>query len=295
MSAYQDVKVSELVCGQKELVSVKRTDSVEVAAKPMQQYNILSLPILGDDGEIEGIVEVGDIAAQIYKVTPHEKPAEDVKEAMERAGRAIGLASVADIEGTANRASLVTVNINDPLSSVATLFAQGVHRVMVSGADKPALISQVDLARFSLEYLKRGTIKNIANSEVESHFLHRKSPAVTVGEGETVINCVKKMLEEHVSSLAVVCDDKALAANISLSDFLHLVLERTPALFESVKDYLSLRSPESTIPVCVVKGDTVLSVMTRLVQNRIHRQYYRGQDDKVSVISYTDLFDIIMQ
>jgi CBS domain-containing protein len=53
------VSVEEVMCGQ--VYSVNTEDEIDQALETMQEHKIRRLPVLNDDGELEGIVSMNDV------------------------------------------------------------------------------------------------------------------------------------------------------------------------------------------------------------------------------------------
>lgn len=296
MKILHDVHLKDLIDAEQSPITVKATDDIETVARLLNGRHFLSAPVVGTDGTIETVVDVADIAAHVLKVSPSPSQEDaDSKESLDRAARSIAFGSVADCVGTGGMAGLVTLHPNDPAAEAAAMFANGVHRVLVqaSPSEPGVLVTQMDLARHLTQLLERGEAKEVGNATMGKLHLLQKTPATTVPASTTVYDAMKTMLDGALSAVAVVDANGDLFGNLSLCDLLFLVVERRPALFESVESYLMLRSPESTVPVRANEDDTVITVMRRMVNNHIHRLYFADADKTVHVVAFTDLFDVI--
>ena|SRR3990167_1811188 len=80
-----------------QLISIRKTDSVEAAIKTLADNKILSVPVL-DSKAVIGVLDIVDVVYFLHKVAPDQKSlSANELQTLEIAGRAIAMEEVGEI------------------------------------------------------------------------------------------------------------------------------------------------------------------------------------------------------
>ena len=101
--------------------------------------------------------------------------------------------------------------------------------------------------------------------------------------------------ETSLDFQALVDRDGKLSGNWSASDVRGIYQEKLPAFLEDAQSYLQTYSPKSLTPVVVRGETTLLSAVTTLVENQLHRVYIIDDNYRpVGVLALSDVIRLVM-
>ncbi|PSC68984.1 CBS domain [Micractinium conductrix] len=202
-----------------------------------------------------------------------------------------------------------------------------VHRLAVfdSHGEIVCVVSQTDVMRYLLDHL--GELGSVADQTLEQlGMLTGKPPVLSVNPHVPALLAYAQLAAQQVSGAPVVTDSGELIANLSISDIRAITAEQFGALALPVAEFLAVehgtaylgysartsdhaRHPffasanraggpaKGDIQLFTVKASTTLrELLTKLVEQYIHRVYVVDQDDtpKVqAVITPTDILRMV--
>eukprot|EP00037_Helgoeca_nana_P016510 m.155314 g.155314 ORF g.155314 m.155314 type:complete len:305 (+) comp23561_c0_seq1:72-986(+) len=275
-----------------EVITVKDTDTVELAIKRMSEARVLALPVIGGDGKICGMVDTLDIISFMASVAPEgEELTKEMLKSMECFGRAVAFMTVANIMDASGVNACVAFDEHTPSSAVLELFAQGTHRCPVlSSEELTGVLSQSTMVRHMEPMIRRGQMKDVAHKTLGDLGLGQV-PVLSVGPDARVIDAINMISKNKVSALAICNKAGELVDNISATDLRGLERDDIPNILEPVGHFFLShgiqRKPTITTPL----WDTTLEeCLTLLVKNNVHRVWIVGHaKNPVGVVSLTDI------
>lgn len=288
---WQQIPLSELV-QKEELICVDADTSVEGAFGILEKRHLTSLPIRypneqRSSEQVEGVshtFDYADLNTYLLLVLGHIEPinqSEDITKQIERArqGKEVPVRFVTQL-GVAE--PFITVPSTSTLITAAEILGNGVHRIAVTSYNNEleGILSQRRFIRYiwengrlfkSLETLFQTPLADLGIGS---------SVIISIHGDELVIDALKKMHTEGVSSLAVVDSQNMLLGNISIVDVRLLTKSsQYPLLKNSCKQFLSvilsnrgLADGQDSFPVFHVTSDSTLGrTIAKMVATNAHR------------------------
>eukprot|EP01095_Lingulamoeba_sp_RSL-Kostka_P017788 TRINITY_DN9475_c0_g1_i1.p1 TRINITY_DN9475_c0_g1~~TRINITY_DN9475_c0_g1_i1.p1 ORF type:complete len:311 (-),score=109.88 TRINITY_DN9475_c0_g1_i1:29-961(-) len=291
------ITCDELVDGQPDIISLKENDTVEEGLKLLSDNKILSLPVLDEENNLVGLLDILDIASYIAKITPEDVIVKgDELNSLNIAGKAIGVELVKNVMGQSGRDNVVPIFHSNKVSMAVDVLGKGVHRVPLFCSETNEIkhsLSQSDVIKFLEEHIKRGGNKLMADiTAIQMGMI--KENVISCNESDSVLDCVSKFPENGISALAVVSDEGKLVGNFSASDLKCLSQESFPDLLLSVHDFLEKHSPNSLNPVVVKSDATLENIIAEVTSNHIHRVFILNNDYlPIGICALTDILNFI--
>jgi CBS domain-containing protein len=302
-------KVETLLAKEKRkgLVTVHRTDTLPVAFKKLVDEEILSAPVLNKNHKFYGFVDMLDLVAYVVREFGRESVTfEDIEEMFEREDK-FKVAKVHEIM----LYPVSKANPFHPIQKGYSLFHafeilawSGLHRVPVVDGSMHVVdvITQSMLVRYLYENMPAlGSRRYMRVADMKF------PPGVVVYTTNNVkaITAFNTMVEKGVSGLPVV-DEKTgwLVDNISIRDLRGI--RDDAKLFWRLWDPVGVfktkvRQEFQHIPnhvVYVLPTDTLETVITRMVENRIHRIFVIDSEQTrrpIRVISQSDVLKAFLR
>jgi len=288
----------------------------------LETENILSAPIMNENQNVVGIVDVLDIVLFVIGLFPKNMPLDNLDENELRTIMATGgkfdstpISHVLELSNGIKRGykHLFTVQKSTPINKLLEMFYQGVHRVLVIGEEKErrleSIVSQSDLLSLlaqCLPYLedseKKKTIVQLK--------LFDKSSLRTVSADTKTISVLSKHMQPNIdlpifSAVPIIDNDGNLVANFSASNLKGLRQTSFIALLLPVLAYLTIQ-PESADfrknlarfksihPVTCTENTPFDVVVERMVAHRVHRLWVVQDNKPIGVISIGDVFKVFL-
>eukprot|EP00475_Leptophrys_vorax_P015829 TRINITY_DN2219_c0_g1_i1.p1 TRINITY_DN2219_c0_g1~~TRINITY_DN2219_c0_g1_i1.p1 ORF type:complete len:326 (-),score=101.49 TRINITY_DN2219_c0_g1_i1:128-1105(-) len=296
-----EVPVRRLVSGKQDLVVVDGRASVAKALLLMQQFGVLSLPVLNDkfdskDAEsvpFSGIIDITDILMYVA-FGNFSETSDAIPTAEQLSGEKLSFLTVNDVVGAALKLQvgmfyngLFILKEEDSVKRALELSRGGVQRVLVDcGEGRYKVLSQMDILRFIatcdedwVEEVSNKTLQSLSSIGRNDDFNELSTMKTT----ESALTGFRRMLRNKSDAVAVLNDDGKLVATLSPSD-LRFLFERTGSLKDvlmSVVDFLAdVHGTSSRKQLKVKETDEVRAAIFKCVLGKVHRVWVTGDDGK---------------
>jgi len=280
-------KDTDLHPGKKVILKCQRSDSLTSVFKTLSSNKILSMPVLTKSGKFWGFIDILDIIKfMVDLVGEHIYSKKDfdffaLEEFQNSKVKDIMKYPVAKLN------PFHPVMSTQSLLSVCEVLSTGVHRVPIINGEQELvnIVTQSSMLKFIYDHMeqiggkRKMKLKWMAMSD---------QYVLSVNQHEKAIDAFKLMKICKVSGVAVVSDHDKLVGNISAHDIKRITSTARwiSRLFTEASTFVQ------QAPVCVKKTDTLETLITTLVNNKIHRVYV--VDDKhvpIGVLSLTDIIN----
>lgn len=300
MSAFT---AGDLCVEQEKVVVLQDTMTVEEGLHLLTEASILSAPICTSEGRWIGLVDHLDILFWAMKVSTATLSADDKEVSQDLTKDTVGIAmqrmqefSFAqlgdDISNLSQLNPFRTVKSDAPLAEVFSIFGEGAHRVVVTnGEDTPIhVLTQSRVLKHLNSYPNRlGVSANKSLAE-----LGLLAPVVSCKKSELAVTAFRRMMQHHVSALAVTEEDGELVANISATDVKLVRQFQYDALLTSVAEYLTASRPLGGSLVACTDSCTLADAVRQMVERRVHRVYVVDEAKKaVGIVTLSDVLRIV--
>eukprot|EP00457_Paulinella_chromatophora_P005108 gb/GEZN01005122.1/.p1 GENE.gb/GEZN01005122.1/~~gb/GEZN01005122.1/.p1 ORF type:complete len:349 (+),score=65.78 gb/GEZN01005122.1/:32-1078(+) len=306
----------------KTLVTVASTASLEEALALMDKNNVQSLPIVGKDKKVIGVINTIDILTRVVFDKAFSK--DDVKTAdlLEIAKANSDLMKrieVSDAMGLSLESKTTwLLKSSDKLNKLLNVMCSGVHRVLVVESDDTEeeegeegeqkqlsadpqkglrFISQRDLCRFLATHFKKHKATE-AVLKLKVKEVANKQGVVCVMRGKRVLDTFKAMLlNNEMNALPIVDEHNKLLDTVSVSDVRQLRADNLDCLLLPIEDYVSQsshRESQARYNVTCKQGDVVAAVLSSILASRVHRAWVvDDKNEPIASFSFTDLLKAI--
>jgi CBS domain-containing protein len=268
-------------------------DDIEHVVKALKQRNVLSAPVLDDEKNVLGVIDLTDLLTFLVdEIGPTSNANAAVAESnmRHRDAMSVMLFSPRDV--------FTPLQASDRASLAAALFATGIHRCPLVTADNKltGLVTQVDLAMDLVPVLRDGAAQELGHATLLSLGLGLTAPVYCLKQQE-VGDTLAQLNAWQIGALCV-CDDYGkLVANFSVSNLVHLWSARSEIgadLSRSVYNYLETYAPNALQPVTCTRKATLVDALTTMIEKQVHRLWIVDDEHKpVGVFSFTDLFRLL--
>jgi CBS-domain-containing membrane protein len=274
------------------------------AAQTMVAHNVLSLPVLTQEGKYHAFIDMMDIVKHL--INAFEKVASPTKVDIEKYFATEAKFSQTQVHEVI-RWPLTKKNVYHPVKAGSTLFTAlelcaiaDVHRIAVTDDDDNLVdvVTQSMLIDFLWQNLE--SIGKAANAKVSA--LPSSPNVLSVNLNDKAIDAFKLMLQHDVSGIAVVDDKGKLVDNISNRD-LKAIRPDIKAMWRLWTTIADLKAhvraefsthPISLVPVTVTEDDLVTTVIEKMALQHVHRVFVVDAAKKpLRVISETDILRAI--
>eukprot|EP01094_Clydonella_sp_ATCC50884_P017472 TRINITY_DN305_c0_g1_i1.p1 TRINITY_DN305_c0_g1~~TRINITY_DN305_c0_g1_i1.p1 ORF type:complete len:355 (-),score=164.05 TRINITY_DN305_c0_g1_i1:395-1429(-) len=299
------VKVEVPRTAEQKILFCRREDKIVDVWKGMVKHNILACPVIQKTkNKYYGFVDLGDIVTHIVRDFG-SKALDKVENWWELCENSedIQQVTVNDVMKTplTRRNPFHPVCEHYSLFSATELMAREpqLHRVPVlNNREDRRLVNIITQSQLmQIFHANIDTMGDKANKPVSDMAYTRG--VISVKEDSLTIEAFQKMVEEHVSGLAVVNGDGQVVGNISLRDLkgIHTDGRVFWRLYHPVDRFLAFLKEEFQkkhgIPkevVAVTGSTTMREVIALMVKHRIHRVYVKNAvDAPAGVISIKDV------
>lgn len=296
-----EVPVRRLVSGKQDLVVVEGKASVAKALLLMQQFGVLSLPVLNDKYDskdvesvpFSGVIDITDILMYVafgnFSETSQDTPTPE-----QLSGEKLSFVTVNDVVGAALKLQvgmfyngLYILKQDETLQRAMELSRGGVQRVLVDfGEGRYKVLSQMDMLRF-ITTCDEDWVEEVSNKTVQSLAFASRTDEFnelsTMKTTESALTGFRRMLRNKSDAVAVLNDDGKLVATLSPSD-LRFLFERTGSLKDvlmPVVEFLAdVHGTSSRKQLKVKETDEVRAALYKCVLGKVHRVWVTGEDGK---------------
>jgi len=302
-------KVQRLLPKGRDIFVCERGESLPAVFEKMVQRNVLSMPVLTQEGKYHGFFDMLDVVRQVTTLFTDIAAAQlvDVQRLFETEARF----SQTEVH-QAMRWPLTKKNPYHPILRGFSLFAAwellalaGVHRVPVVDSDDQIvdIITQSMLIDFLWQNLEAiGTAAKSPVSDITSTF----QQVVTISSQSKAIIGFQTMLQHVVSGLAVVDESGRLVDNLSLRDLKGIrpdvqIFWRLWTPISEFKDKVREEFPSHKIPtkpVVAIESDPISSILEKMATQHLHRVFVVDSLESMKpmrVITQTDILRAVLQ
>jgi len=286
------------------LYTVNASDSVGAVGRILTQHHIYSVPVV-EDGRVLGMLDLTDLMAYLVYLCKDESG--QISEARKNEiahdpdafGQAFFSATAKQLINYSGTNPYTPINVNASLYEVADRLTHGTKRLPLVD-DSGAILTVVSpslLVQYLAHHINEPSLQAVVQHKVNSI---PSRHVITAHGGDSVLDCVIKMVQHNVSSLGIV-EDGVLYSTLSAKDLSSLNQpEQFGRLFIPVDSWISeirIHTLKAIYPAihCNV-NDTIEKVLLRLAATRIHRLYIVDEaKHPVSVVSLRDLLQLFVQ
>jgi len=286
-----------------------RTDKVKDVWEGLIKHNFLSVPVLlKSKSKYYGFVDLADIVSYVVRKFPHshEHSAEHFWD-VTFASQEFNEITINDIMQypLTRRNPFKPVTEGYSLFSALELLAREphLHRVPVitAGEDRRLvnIITQSQLLKMLQQ--QKAALGSVLDKPVTSLPSYAR-PVVTCHASDLAVDCFHRLVDEHISGMAIVDKEGRVIGNLSARDLkglnptgrvfwrLFLNTYTVDVFLQKVKDqYEELHGRPHEV-VVLTEDDTVGTAIDKLVNNHVHRLFIVDQDQRpVGVVSLRDI------
>jgi CBS domain-containing protein len=274
----------------------------------LTENHLTSAPIRDEvRGEWIGLFDYADLCSYLMLLLKRNEPMEDdtveVKELIHHAknSQPVPVKLISDLS---QRNPFSSVYPETCLGDVMDSFGEGIHRlaVVAGGGDLQGMLSQSAVVKHLFKNIEDfPELKPLMNSKLAELGLGLQGRVFSVQNDALVLDAVQTLVDNKVSSLAVVNSQGILTGNFSMSDVKHVLRhKKVPLLWKTVQAYLNffdqqegMKAGRDKFPVFDVdpQTTTLAHAMAKLVATKAHRLYTteRRSGRPVGVVSLTDV------
>lgn len=282
------VKLSELV-QRENLVSVTEDTTVEKAFETLSKNKFTSLPIKAkaDDTFISDTFDYADLNAYLLMVMCLTEPVNSDDETLAYVEKARAGGSGVPVKFAAHlgaKNELHVLKSNSTIIEAVEILGRGVHRVAIADAQDAnvtvGVLSQRRLIRFIWENGRQfKSLEPFFQMKLTDLGIGPKD-VVSINGDRQVIEALKIMHEDGVSSVAVTDSSRNLLGNISIVDVRlvtkssqkHLLRTTCKQFLSTILNERGLDDGQDSFPVFhVTLGSSVGRTIAKLVATKAHR------------------------
>jgi len=285
----------------RQIVMINGDATVDEALGSLSENNILSAPVIDDDNNFLGLVDVLDILAfslETYTRTALPVRTEENTSQNWRNWRdettATSVFSTTSVRNILNKSKVNvvrTVNEHTTLYQlIQLLFRNSVHRAIVVNNQNEfgGLISQSDV--IALVSAKMELLGSLGKKTVGELNLGTKS-VITMSVHSQMIHAYWNMAFHKVSAVAIIDSSGKLVANLSASDIRGIKQGNYPALLANISEYFSFKKKGMLkAPITCSLGTSLETLLLLISMFRVHRVWIvNDKSEPIGVISLTDV------
>ena len=288
------VKVSD-VGRMVDVATLTSENTVEDAVNLFSKYNCLSCPVLDPKtNKLTSMVDMLDVAHHLIEVCPQSKSL--TSDDLQRAGRAMALRPLSQVANGSGRDPPLPLDVNQPLTLAASLFAAGVHRVAIVNPEGKitGLVSQSNVISFLADNIERGDCKHMGTKTLEELGLGQNG-VVSCLLTTTVIDVIRKLDRVGMSGVALTNPAGRLSGNFSVTDLRGLWNELLPKFNISAGQYLQEHHPGSLkVQPLLLETATLAQVIKKMSSEKVHRVWViNKKGETTGVVSITDVMKVV--
>jgi len=304
------IKVERLLPKGRKVITINRNDSLPEAFKQIVENNVLSLPVLNQNGKYYGIIEILDVVRFVADLFSDLSTTRYIDlESLLSSESKFSKAKVSDVAKFPR--TLTNWNKLHPLSKgysllVAweTLSLGGIHRVPILDENNNLcdIITQSMLIDFLWQNIEK--IGNLANLKIEDMKTTPVMNVISISSTTKTVIAFREMVRKQVNAVAVVDANEKLVDNLSLRDlrgirpdvqYFWRLWSSVTDFKEKVKNEFPNQTPNKVI--YALPSDTLYSVVEKMVTYHIHRVFVVDSVSSMkptAVISQTDILREIL-
>ncbi|KNE57483.1 hypothetical protein AMAG_03192 [Allomyces macrogynus ATCC 38327] len=267
------------------------------------------------DAELGPLSPASESPATVAKKPAHTPEGPAISEIVSRI-RQVRPVPVSYISDLAQRDPYTALPSTATLDEAMTIFATGIHRIVISAADDPkskthvGILTQSDMIRWISEHEKEAPLDAIVKLKLADLHLSNPKPIIHVTAFQPVVDALQAMHTHRVSSVAIVDGTDRLLGNISASDVKHIMRHlRYGILFEPCSQFINKvktrqmleNAGKDIVPVIQVSAHALLAQVLRLlIVTHVHRVWCTQQNPQaanfqapISVVSMTDILRVL--
>jgi len=285
----------------RNVVTVREKDNLMDAIKALHANNILSAPIVDENGYCKrGIFALDDVIMHVSRIckqtvkptkgVPSKHLKTDTLDDLVLRHRILHNETLLDIVGRHRGDSkFLAVSKNDKVSDALILYGVGVQRICVASRRKViGILSQSTLLKWIAEDTRRlGDLENETADQLGILWPR----VVKISKDALVIDAVELMHDKGVFSLPIIDEEGCLFGHISMSDLKTLLLEEGnfSDLLLPLKEFSKKRSNDRGL-VTAKTSSRMKDIVKRLVEEHVHQLYLLDDNNKPhSFISMTNV------
>lgn len=299
-------KVSSVV-DSRAVVALSPKATIQDALELFKDNNILSAPVINDDGVCKGFFAMDDVIIHLDRVSkkalnldgstesPHVRS--DQSRELEHRAKMFLACTVQDaIDEHRGSSMFLGVKNDQTIKDALMLFAKGVQRIAVfdSAKEITSILSQSTLLKYiSQNFALLDGLENEPAAKLGIPW----SRVEKINSQSLVVDAVSTMHEKSVYAVPLVDDDGKVVSHISMSDLkrfaintssLAKVLEPTLHFVKDIRDSQNL--PANNI-ISVPNTATIKEVVDALISNHVHQLYLVDPaiTHPVSIVSMTNV------
>lgn len=318
---WPDVSLKELT-EKNKLVGINTLYSVQAAFETLVSHNLTSVPVANDPSNdlmsscqtfdysdlithlllITNKVSIGELNIQDIApdITDPAKKLEYIQLTIACAKRGAEV-PVDFILKLRPKNPLVKFKETETLVKVMEVLGNGVHRIAVTdGKRVTGILSQRRLIKYMWENARRFPLLDFLLQSTIQDLKIGSSAPITIYEDQLLIDALRKMFDERVSSLAVIDRSRLLIGNISITDVKNVTSSKNShLLYKSVLNFISynltqkgIEEGQDQFPIFHVNNQSSLGrVIAKLVATQSHRLWIvdDGQRHSSSVSSASSI------
>lgn len=291
-------------------VICRKDDLLSKVLKILTTEGFLGLPVLNDDDEYIGFIDMLDMVSYVCRLFSREQRMRSVQEfeSFFSSSRRFRRATVGDVDVLYRENKAVVHPLHEEsslLHVLEVLVHQRMRRVPLvdSGGDVTGLITtsmMISTLSQNMDYLE-----DFCDIKVRDLIPDLGWWVDTINESSTAISAFTKMVDNDRYALPVVNDRGVIVDNISIRDLrgIGCNAERFRDLWSSVRDFKEAarkQFPAQTpfSPIVVTKDDTIGDVLRKMDDGNIHRVFVVADIDKPipeHVISQYDVLKALLK
>lgn len=299
-----DKTVSDLMASSFELIQVNTTTTIPDALQVLSDAGIQSMPVYDEEKkEYAGLVDILDMVATVVALSDAKEFVDILSkhkatwyQFLNTEHEVFSKGTVGGMINVSQRNPWCATWEEYPLISLMDMFGKdsNLHRVPVVDSDGKVkgLITQSAVLKWLAENLESFHLDS-TNQPLSSW--HKPKDLVCVDSEESVLDAFRLILEHKVSGVAVKRQDGTLFGAISASDLKGAKgAEIFLQLYNSVRNFLLARHPDSTKPISITSSATMHEIVNLLQKHHIHRLFVVDEKNvPYSVITLADVISVI--
>jgi CBS domain-containing protein len=291
-------QIHDLIGGMK-IVFLDERDTVQETMQKLIENKIWAAPVVSANGTVNRSLDMLDLVA--YTTLKNIDPLSTTTKSTHKQVQEYFHHRIKGLTGLSRRNQWITATPEKNFRFLLQLFNRLTHRVWVRhqggiiGVVTPMMILR--LLNEHKDELKEEMSRKVSEIWPEKHL-----PS-TVNHNERLMNAFHTIYYSSVSGLAVVDEHGKIVGNISASDLKFMEFTKPELFFDQlllpIKEFFQLKVAVGTLsknislsPVIVKEEDTLEIVISKCLQERVHRVYVVDEAQKpLRVVSLTDVIE----
>jgi CBS domain-containing protein len=289
-------QIHDLIGGMK-IVFLDERDTVQETMQKLIENKIWAAPVVSENGSVNRTLDMLDLVA--YTTLKNIDPLSTTTKSTHKQVQEYFHHRIKGLTGLSRRNQLVFATPDKNIRFLLQTFNRFTHRVWVRHqGDIIGVVTPMMILRLLNEH--KDELKEEMSRKVSEIWPEKHLP-LTVNHNERLMNAFHKIFHWKISGLAVVDDHGKIVGNISASDLKFMEFTKPELFFDQlllpIKEFFkskedSLFKNRSLSPVIVKEEDTLEIVISKCLQERVHRVYVVDEAQKpLRVVSLTDVIE----